>query len=428
LFKAWDPSWEPEGRVPAWVRLKAHVIYSGAKVLLGAPVSCSKEDDDMYWSWTRELMKFLGPDHILGLGIGNELELLQFKGGEITDECVEDIWENGYFWRRFTDSVADMDSIPGFDGLPVTSVFGGYAIGGNGVGFMEQPRKARVNSFMRNATEKFGQRYAFTWNIYPYFNGGLNLYALDYALCWNEQDCFVPMRLRDARKKQQKLTGKAGEIMWVGETGWSYPKAASLQTSNKNSEAWSSRQTFARAYQEFLAWDMDIDRESGDENLAGPDVAFYFTVRDSLQFGKEEHFGLIDTCSAPECKLHGDDFHAATYEVVNASEGTACSAEGVANEGFLFNGLANNYKDCQDLCTQNPDCRYFSFWSSSKWCRHSEHCCLVQDDDPLVTNYMRTGASGELCPPPESDAGTGASPVLLLRALFLCVYLAVVIM
>lgn len=421
LFKAWDPSWEPDGRELAWVRLKAYVIFSGAKVLIGTPVSCSREDDDLYWSWTRDLMRFLGPEHILGLAVGNELELLQFKGGEISSQCVEDIWERGYLWQRFTDVVTDVDTLPGFEGLPVTSVFTGFALWGrDSPPFREEPGRARVNSFIGNATRAYGLRFAFTWNIYPYWNSGLSPSSLDYALCWNRQDCFVPARLRAARAKQQRMTGRTGHTMWIGETGWSFPRAASLQNANKNRDEWSSRQTFERAYQEFLAWDQRIDRES-DSEVPGPDVSFWFTVRDSLQFGNAEHFGLIDTCSAPECKLHGDGFHVATYETVNGSEGMVCSPEGVENEGVLFGNFSINFKDCQDLCTQNPDCQYFSFWASSNWCQHTANCCLVREANGTSASYKRNGTTGELCPPPEPDAGIRASPFLVLVALALVV-------
>ena len=42
---------------------------------------------------------------------------------------------------------------------------------------------------------------------------------------------------------------------------------------------------------------LDLDVEKG------PDHVFYFTARDSGNFGVEEHFGLISDCDTKKCKL-----------------------------------------------------------------------------------------------------------------------------
>jgi hypothetical protein len=169
LFRAWDQEWEESDRVAAWDNLKAYCESNGVKVFVGAPLSCFQEEDEKHWEWTKELMLLLGEEHIMGLGIGNELELLQYKGGEVTEDCVERIWDGGYLWQRFTAIVAELDAM-GMENVPVTSVFTGAALAGDGTEttpFMEEPGKALVTTFLRNATKAYGWRYAFTWNLYP---------------------------------------------------------------------------------------------------------------------------------------------------------------------------------------------------------------------------------------------------------------------
>ena len=131
LFKAWDPLWEEGGRAAAWGNLRAYCEANGVTVLVGTPLTCSKDYDDQQWEWTKELMLLLGKEHIMGLSIGNELELLQFKGGAVTEECVERIWDGGYLWQRFTAIVAELGAM-GMDSVPVTSVFTGAALAGDG--------------------------------------------------------------------------------------------------------------------------------------------------------------------------------------------------------------------------------------------------------------------------------------------------------
>ena len=71
----------------------------GVKVLVGTPVTCLKGDDEKTWGsslgkdsnnfsifqeldfffksgWTKEFLAMVGPKHVMGLAIGNELELL----------------------------------------------------------------------------------------------------------------------------------------------------------------------------------------------------------------------------------------------------------------------------------------------------------------------------------------------------------------
>lgn len=87
LFKAWDAKWGEEGRESAWNGLVAYVVQSNAKVFIGTEITCDEEADDASWEWTKQLLQRLHPEHVMGLAIGNELELLQFKGQDMVP-CV----------------------------------------------------------------------------------------------------------------------------------------------------------------------------------------------------------------------------------------------------------------------------------------------------------------------------------------------------
>ena len=86
-----------------------------------------------------------------------------------------------------------------------------------------------MNSFFVNATAKFGDRYAFTWTTYPYFDPNERLdagttdeceFARNRSLCF-DITCDAPKSMAYMRRKMADLTGKSDSIFWIGETGWS---------------------------------------------------------------------------------------------------------------------------------------------------------------------------------------------------------------
>eukprot|EP00933_Yihiella_yeosuensis_P020140 TRINITY_DN16226_c0_g1_i1.p1 TRINITY_DN16226_c0_g1~~TRINITY_DN16226_c0_g1_i1.p1 ORF type:complete len:918 (+),score=126.64 TRINITY_DN16226_c0_g1_i1:81-2756(+) len=328
LFKAWDSSWQDD-RQAAWANLKNYVDTNGAKVLMGTPLSCVEEDDLEMWQWTKQLMQLLGPDAILGLAIGNELELLFTKVSfedTVTPECVARLWEGGRLWERFTTKVAELDSLDGgaFSSVQVTSVFGGLALAGNKtVPFLETPGKALVNSFFLNVTQRYGQRYAFTWTVYPYFdpNEKLDVGTTDQctdslarSLCF-ATTCDAPKSMNWIRTKMERLPGvSSSTTLWIGETGWS--SSGAPNSDMKNCPAWSSNESLKEYYKNFLAWDLNLPSK------APPDQVFYFTVRNALNFGYSEHFGLVDQCFMSQCKIHSAGYQPPTTTLTTTSTTT----------------------------------------------------------------------------------------------------------
>mmetsp|Transcript_79630 Transcript_79630/g.257947 ORF Transcript_79630/g.257947 Transcript_79630/m.257947 type:complete len:440 (-) Transcript_79630:106-1425(-) len=297
IFKAWEPGWPESARAGTWRRIADFAAINGARVLVGTQVTCTPEADEQDWQWTKELLALLGPEQVMGVAVGNEMELLFSKGGvdhAVTEECIEEVWGGGRFWRMFSRRVAELDAM-GFGDVQVTSVFGGLAL--NGEPFLESPREALVTSFLRNASSTYGQRFTFTFNFYPYFDTNMHLDhdhyhchgALGGATCWRHH-CFMPSIVRAAKSRVSALA--PGSRFWLGETGWSSPLAPSLASQMSRCPAWSATSTLRSFYQGFL--------HAGD---LGVDHVFYFTVRDSQVFGVPEHFGLISSCSSAQCKL-----------------------------------------------------------------------------------------------------------------------------
>ena len=169
FFKAWRPDWPEEDRMPAWQKFADYVMSNNAKILMGAQITCHKEEDDQDWTWVKEFLRLFTPDQIMGVAVGNELELLWQKTAEgaVTADCIERLWSGGGYWAEFARRVSDLEEM-GFGSVKLTAVFTGTALGG--YPFLEDPKQALVSSFLRNATTTYGRRFAFTFNFYPYFD------------------------------------------------------------------------------------------------------------------------------------------------------------------------------------------------------------------------------------------------------------------
>ncbi|OLQ07382.1 hypothetical protein AK812_SmicGene9225 [Symbiodinium microadriaticum] len=291
-----------------WGRLyEAVVSENNSTVLVGTQITCNETEDDTDWGNVLQLLKLLGRPAVMAVAVGNEMELLQFKGDKIAPPaCIKNIWGGSYFFRKMLERAADLDAIDGFGDVPLTSVFGGYIMAGSP--FVDTPR-AMVLSFLKNVTKTFGRRWVWTINVYPYFDPGNHLdpgsaskcnQSLAKALCM-EPTCLLPATTLALRKRITLLTKKPDDPLWITETGWSYPQAGSLPGANPfmaKCPEFSSQRAFRTYYQNFLKWNLSL----GEEGV-GPDHVFYFTIRDALNFGTGEHFGLISTCDATQCKL-----------------------------------------------------------------------------------------------------------------------------
>jgi len=318
LFRAWGADWGNDAsREQAWRRLQEFVEANDAKVLVGTQITCKEEDDHQDWEWAKQLLTRLTPSSVMGLAIGNELELLHTKTAadrSVTGGCITRLWKGGDFLSRFKSRVEELNSLPGFSDLPVTSVFTGAALysGDSGHTFLESDN-AQVDTFLKKVHEAYGDRFAYTFNFYPYFDGNMALdpgtddscsRALNQSACWGTS-CNVPSSIATARRKVTELTNSDQSLLWIGETGWSHPKSDTLHTPLEHCPDWSSLETLRDFYEGFLQWD-----PSTVAGLRGPDHSFWFTIRDSIQFGIKEGFGLIEKCDSTLCKIKSSNFTA----------------------------------------------------------------------------------------------------------------------
>eukprot|EP00440_Ansanella_granifera_P007496 gb/GFBE01008116.1/.p1 GENE.gb/GFBE01008116.1/~~gb/GFBE01008116.1/.p1 ORF type:complete len:442 (+),score=87.80 gb/GFBE01008116.1/:1-1326(+) len=319
LFKAWDKNWPESFRAEAWLRFQQVVQANNVKVLVGTQITCDEDDDDRDWRLVKELLQKLGREHVMGVAFGNEIELLQYK--ETTSAaCTKRMWKGGYFYRKLLERAADLDVLEGFDDVPLTTVFGGYILSGSP--FVEQPG-AMCNTFLHDAFSKFGRRWIFTLNVYPYFDPANALdpgssdkctEALTNGVCFNH-GCNLPATVIAMRKSMKALTGNDDDVLWLGETGWSTPQSKSLDSQMAACPKFSSEEAFRSYYHNFLHWDLSIGG-----GVRGPDHVFYFTTRDASNFGVGEHFGLIESCESSLCKLQAHRHHNGTAETELRSE------------------------------------------------------------------------------------------------------------
>lgn len=305
LFRSWAPSWPGLGRNYAWQSLVNYAKQNGVKMLVATPVTCSERNDDQDWAQTKQLLQMLGPKHVMGFAVGNELELLYQNVRDPADaDCARHIWDGGRFWRQFVQRVRELDDL-GFGHVPITSVFTAGILYQQ-FPFTNVPGQALVNDFLVNATGAYGSRYTFTFNIYPYFDPNLKLDpdttdscndSMRKALCWGN-GCLATDAMVAARTRMAALTGHQDDRFWIGEIGWSSPIGENLHSDMQRCPNFSSTEAFTAFYEGFLHWDMKLT------SVLPPDHVFFFTLRDALNFGVQEHFGLLTTCETPECKIY----------------------------------------------------------------------------------------------------------------------------
>jgi len=282
---------------------------NGARVLVGTQITCDEAADDRDWSHVLTMLRLLGPDHVLGLAVGNELDQLHMKEG-VTLDCVNTLW-SGRLLKKVVSRMDDVRALDGFQHLPITSVFTADVVWNTGLTPFKDTDTVRVNTFLTQVVA-LEPTWVFTLNFYPYFDpnnlldpDGLHCKkALANCKCFDKETCLNLVGIIQARKAITRLTGNASRSLWVGEVGWSAPMASTLDTAVRACKEFSGHKMLYDYYSNFLAWDLSIAQSKPWMGLVGPEIAFYFTLRDSANFGHEEYFGLIGKCHDKTCKLN----------------------------------------------------------------------------------------------------------------------------
>jgi len=304
LLRPWVRSWGDESlRKQTWEAIVDWVKANDAKVLVGTDVVCDRQSDDEMWNWTLELLKMLGPSHVMGVSIGNEMDIFGHAQGKADGSCNKALWDWQY-WAILQSRVYDLDS-NGFQDTKVTSVWSLSVLRANETPFREDAQ-AKVNTLMEKAFKKWGRRWVWSFNVYSVWDDSI----------WptSREDCadkvaraisIDPIKniLRITRERVKRITGNDDDTMWVAENGWTSPAPNALTPALHFCPKFWSVDTFRKAYETFLSWNLSI----GD-GLKGPEHIFYYAMRDSHISGVHQSFGLINSCADDSpCKIQ--DYH-----------------------------------------------------------------------------------------------------------------------
>jgi hypothetical protein len=263
----------------------------------------------------------IGPDHVMGLAIGNEIELLKQNGANAS--CISKYW-NGttpYAVTKFQSRVADLDKLDGdWKTVKVTLPASEAIFGPPGTkSFWEDASTAKMATFVTSMVKEYKDRFAFSLNTYPYFNPANQMDPgskdkctewIGRSTCFGDYSCLFDGSMVTIRQRMANIPNFADATLWVTETGWSSPVAETLTAPMTNCPDFSSDETLKKYYSNFLSWDLKIKDKDG-KSMKGPDHVFYLGMRDATQMGKQEHFGLGEwgapekLCTYTQCKLKG---------------------------------------------------------------------------------------------------------------------------
>lgn len=297
LYCPWKYDWGGAyKRNHAWSKLVSWVKRTGAKVLVGTEVSCDQNADEEMWFWNIELMKMLGPEHILGVAIGNEMDMFQASRGATEASCNDELW-GGRYWQTLQNRVSSLD-LNGMKNTKVTIVWAMGVLGATDTPFKEDDA-AKANTLVKQAYKRWPHRWVWSFNVYTIWDRSLWPASADECTKKTiEAVSFKPIKsiLREVRRRIKMITGNNDDPLWIGENGWSSPVPKSLNDVLDICPKFGSQGAFGDAYRNFLQWDLSV----GD-GVKGADHAFYYAIRDDRDKGSS--FGLMGSCKNMSCKV-----------------------------------------------------------------------------------------------------------------------------
>lgn len=306
----------------AWQSLEAFLQRSGGGVLVGSSISCDRQADRTDWENVKILIKRLGRPRVLGLAIGNEVEVALIDP-KTPKSCKDMIIP--YLIDEFSRRSRELDNLDGdsFATLPLTVVTTAGVMTATNSSIAETMSFTPLweNVFSRIHGDVSPDRFTFTFNVYPYFDAcppallpphppGTFLDCDTWrrlTSCFDDKQlCYTPHVLAGARWAIRKFqakhapAGQPASRMWVGELGWSSPSAPSLVACKEGvpCEHWSDLKVLEEYYRGYASWDLTLA-----DGLEPPELAFYFTIRDSFDGGRAEHFGLCGSAPTSEVDL-----------------------------------------------------------------------------------------------------------------------------
>jgi len=275
------------------------VRANNAKVIIGTDVTCDDTADEQMWEWALELIKLLGPKHVLGVAIGRDMDR-DYKHNHDT-VCHDTLWQHRY-WDTLVRRVSALDGVS--KDIKVTIIWGMNVLDvsrspqGN---IWKEDGQALVQPLVENAYKLLRDRWVWSFNVEPLWNK--TFYPTSPEDCEQKIADAVSIgavqdALAEARQRITMTTNNESSSMWLIGGGWS----SSLPDNHENfsfCKDFASITSFRTAYQGFLNWDMSLPY-----GLVGPELAFSFTVHDSEdRWGTSEFLGLMENCGEPECKI-----------------------------------------------------------------------------------------------------------------------------
>jgi len=315
LFKAFRPEDSEAVTTRARENFVHYVKTNNIKVLVGSQITCSEDDDDKDWGYVKLMLEALGKDHVLALAVGNELDLLHTQSeADCPPGCLDKIW-GGHLHNQTISRIQWARDTLGNPDLPVTSVFtGGILWDFTSPTIFPDSDKVGLTKYLTQLFDSGEKNFVFVLNIYPIFDPTLKTdegddsqceKAIRQTSCYDDFDCSTPINLQTARTKVNQFLagnpawGMQNAPLWIGEMGWSSPKMPTYDGAMGSCPAFWSKSMMHKYYKNFLQWDLTISPYNEDP----PEMVFYFTMRDSTNFGNEEHFGLVESCESTSCKI-----------------------------------------------------------------------------------------------------------------------------
>uniref|UniRef100_A0A7S0FI73 Ricin B lectin domain-containing protein n=1 Tax=Pyrodinium bahamense TaxID=73915 RepID=A0A7S0FI73_9DINO len=290
LFKAWHPDWgSDDRRVKVWADLVAWIRANDVTVLIGTDITCDAQADSEMWRWSLELMKLIGEDRIIGVAVGNDMDVIRHANRTLADACNAELWHHRY-WQTLLDRVGDLDS-NGFPDTRVTIIWSMSVM-------VQSPWRDtegwQIRKLVSQAHAKWRHRWVWSFNVYAIWDG--SRWPVSEADCKMRAAAAMSIRytkaiLRVARLRISGITGTPDDTLWVfGAAG---------STGTLSCDAFFNPVAIQHAYEQFMSWDLSLGM-----GLRGPARAFFFTAHEHGAAPRSPRgFGLVRSCSDRRCTI-----------------------------------------------------------------------------------------------------------------------------
>ena len=98
--------------------------------------------------------------------------------------------------------------------------------------------------------------------------------------------------------------------------------------------------------------------------------------------------------TSSSCQLLSLDLFCQLGHFRSLKKGTSNALCDSKTKGYLSNGYASDFEDCKQKCSENFECKVFSYWTETSpyghWCQTNPECTRWNSDrDNEITTYER---------------------------------------